>query len=233
MFTGLIQRTGRLERLTRSAGGWRLLVSHAPWPEPLAPGESVAVQGACLTVAEACAEGFAADLLEETLARTALARLPPGARLNLERALRLGDRLGGHIVSGHVDETGRVRAVGRKGRDATMTVSCSPRLAALTVLKGSIAIDGVSLTVAALAGDSLAVEIIPHTWENTSLSERRVGDAVNLEADILGKHVARLLGRDPGAGEGMAAAALDLGVLARAGFLDAGGGDGDGEGRNR
>lgn len=216
MFTGLVQHIGYLESLTRAGGGWRLRVRHAPWPEPLAVGESVAVQGACLTAAEVLAGGFAADLLDETLARTALASLARGARLNLERALRLGDRLGGHLVSGHIDEAGRVASRAARGRDVALTVACSPRLARLSILKGSIAIDGVSLTITALTPASLTVEIIPHTLAATSLGDRREGDRVNLEADMLGKHVARLLGRDEESGG--AGMPLDEGLLERAGF---------------
>lgn len=193
MFTGLIQQVGRLQGLVRAGGGWRLAVRCRPWPEPLVIGESMAVQGACLTLVEATSDSFVVDLLDETLSRTALRQLQPGARLNLERALRLGDRLGGHFVSGHVDEVGRVTEIVRHGRDIGLTVSCSRPLARMTVMKGSIAIDGVSLTVAGLGDDSIAVEIIPHTWAETSLNERRPGDPVNLEADLIGKHVARLL----------------------------------------
>ncbi len=218
MFTGLVECTGRLESLERSGGGWRLRVSHAPWPEPLIVGESVAVQGACLTVVEVRADGFAADLLDETLARTALPSLARGARLNLERALRMGDRLGGHIVSGHIDEAGRVVAIAPRGRDVALTVGCSPRLARLSILKGSIAIDGVSFTITALTPSSLSVGIIPHTLAVTSLGDRREGDRVNLEADILGKHVARLLGRDEEE-IGVKEAPVDEESLIRAGFV--------------
>lgn len=217
MFTGLVQCTGSLESLARTDGGWRLRVSHAPWPEPAIVGESVAVQGACLTVVEVRADGFAADLLDETLARTALASLARGTRLNLERALRMGDRLGGHLVSGHIDETGRVAALAAHGRDLALTVSCSPRIARLSILKGSIAIDGVSLTITALTPASITVEIIPHTLAATSLGDRRAGDLVNLEADILGKHVARLLGRDEETG--VVGAPVNEGLLERAGFV--------------
>ena len=196
MFTGLIQQAGHLQGLTRADGGWRLAVRCQPWSEPLVIGESLAVQGACLTLVEVAPDGFTADLLDETLSRTALRHLQPGARVNLERALRLGDRLGGHLVGGHVDETGRVADIVRHGRDISLTVACSQALARLTVMKGSLAIDGVSLTVAGLGRESASVEIIPHTWAETSLGERRPGDPVNLEADLIGKHVARLLEGD-------------------------------------
>jgi riboflavin synthase len=220
MFTGLIQQTGRLEALTRSGGGWRLRVRCAPWSEgQLVLGESVAVQGACLTVVEVSGSGFAADVLDETLMRTALARLRPGERVNLERALRVGDRLGGHIVSGHIDETGTILRIENHGRDVGLTVACSNALARLTVMKGSLAIDGVSLTVAGLGADSVAVEIIPHTWQETSLSDRRTGDCVNLESDILGKHVARLLEFDPGSAQ-CAKGGVDEDLLKTSGFFE-------------
>lgn len=197
MFTGLVQKVGVLRRLVRSGGGWSLSVAHEPWADALALGESVAVQGVCLTVTESRPGYFTADLLDETLMRTALRQLSEGARLNLERALALGDRLGGHIVSGHVDETGTVEAIEERGRDIALRVSCSAGLSLQTVLKGSVAIDGVSLTVSGLGGEWLEVNVIPHTLAATSLRDRKAGDSVNLEGDILGKYVARLLGQEP------------------------------------
>jgi len=194
MFTGLVQKVGTLKRLARSQGGWALTVAHEPWPDALALGESVAVQGACLTVTAAGAGTFNADLLDETLQRTALRGLGEGSRVNLERALALGDRLGGHIVSGHVDEVGNLASVEECGRDSAWRVACSAGLARQTVLKGSVAIDGVSLTVSGLGDDWLEVNLIPTTLRETSLGDRKVGDALNLESDILGKYVARLLG---------------------------------------
>lgn len=200
MFTGLVQKVGTLRRLARSQGGWSLTVAHEPWPDPLVLGESVAVQGACLTVTAVGSGVFAADLLDETLQRTALRQLGEGAHLNLERALALGDRLGGHIVSGHVDETGTLQAIEDRGRDIAMRVSCSAELARQTVMKGSVALDGVSLTVSGLGDDWLEVNLIPHTLAATSLRDRKAGDAVNLEGDVLGKYVARLLGREKRSG---------------------------------
>lgn len=212
MFTGLIQQVGTLKRLAPHAGGWSLTIAHAPWPEdPLVLGESVAVQGVCLTVARLGVQEFGADLLDETLSRTALGALEAGAGVNLERALRPADRLGGHIVAGHVDETGRLEAIEPRGRDWRVRVRCSAAAARQTVLKGSIALDGISLTVAALGDDWFEVHIIPHTWQATSLPQRKAGDRVNLETDILGKHVARLLGVP-------AAGGLTLEKLQQAGF---------------
>ncbi len=195
MFTGLVQKVGTLKRLTRSQGGWSLTLAHEPWKDALVLGESVAVQGACLTVTAVGAGFFTADLLDETLRLTALRQLVEGARVNLERALAVGDRLGGHMVSGHVDEAGTLVAIEERGRDFAWRVACSAELARQTVIKGSIAIDGVSLTVTGVGDDWIEVHLIPHTLKETSLCDRNVGDAVNLESDLIGKHVARLLGR--------------------------------------
>ena len=213
MFTGLVQKVGVLKRLARVGGGWSLTLAHDPWPDALELGESVAVQGACLTVTRADAGLFTADLLDETLRLTALRHLGEGSRVNLERALALGDRLGGHIVSGHVDEVGNLAAVEERGRDSAWRVACSDALARQTVLKGSVAIDGVSLTVSGLGDDWFEVHLIPTTLRETSLCDRRVGDALNLESDVLGKYVARLLGRDNRRGE------VTEQMLAENGFL--------------
>ena len=180
-------------------------------------GDSISTNGVCLTVTKLHKDAFDADVMPETLQRSNLGGLQMGGRVNLERALQLDTRLGGHIVSGHIDETGVIQRIAHHGRDIGLAVACSDALARLTVLKGSIAIDGVSLTVSALAETSFSVEIIPHTWAQTSLCERRVGDRVNLEADVLGKHVARLLdayrqGVSPGS------ATVNEDLLRRAGF---------------
>ncbi|HNX35446.1 MAG TPA: riboflavin synthase [Kiritimatiellia bacterium] len=212
MFTGLVQKVGVLQRLARQGDGWSLTLLHPPWPDALVPGESVAVQGACLTVTAVGNGFFTADVLDETLRRTALQARGEGARVNLERALAVGDRLGGHIVSGHVDECGTLSGIEDRGRDVAWRVRCSPELARQTVMKGSVAIDGVSLTVTGLGDDWLEVNLIPTTLRETSLCDRRGGDAVNLEGDILGKYVARLLGHGPRCG-------ITEQMLAENGFL--------------
>ena len=196
MFTGLVQKVGLLKNMQRSHGGWTLTVAHDAWDDSLVLGESVAVQGACLTVTAFGDGWFTADILDETVQRTALRTLREGSRLNLERALALGDRLGGHIVSGHIDETGTLLGIEDRGRDVAWQLKCSQTLSRQTVMKGSIAVDGVSLTVSGLRDDSIEVNLIPHTLQATSLCDRQPGDALNLEGDILGKYVARLLGRD-------------------------------------
>jgi len=175
--------------LTPCVDGTVLRIEHDPWDVPLVIGDSVAVQGVCLTVTALDASGFSVHVLDETFSRTTMALLPVGARLNLERALRVGDRLGGHLVSGHVDGIGHVRGISRRGKDRVVSVGCSQELTQCMIHKGSIAIDGVSLTIAELGATHFAVCIIPHTWEETSLSERETGAGVNVETDMLGKYV--------------------------------------------
>ena len=190
MFTGLIQRIGKVRRVSRGAG-LVLEIGFEPWARPLEEGESVAVNGTCLTVVHCDATRFTSDVLRETEARTGLAGLRPGDRVNLERALRVGDAMGGHIVQGHVDGRGTIVAKIAKGRDFQLRIRCGRVLAAQSVLKGSITVDGVSLTISALGDDWLGVDLIPTTAAETTLGERRVGDEVNLEGDIVGKYVAK------------------------------------------
>lgn len=200
MFTGLVQRVGTIRSINRINDGWSLEIACDSWDSELESGESIAVQGACLTVTSFTADHFTADLLEETMNRTALQNIGKGAKVNLERALAVGDRLGGHIVSGHVDETGVLLSVNNRGRDYELRIGCSTQLARHSVMKGSITIDGISLTISALGDDWLKVNIIPHTWEATTLSLRSIGDKLNLEGDIIGKYVARLMGKDDAGG---------------------------------
>ena len=193
MFTGLIQQIGTLARRETVAGGLRLVIAGAPWNPPLTLGESMAVNGACLTLAQIQGKAFACDILQETLDRTTLGAKRPGAALNLERALRLGDPLGGHLVTGHVDGIGAVSSHQAKGRDWILRVTCGTELLRGMVLKGSIAIDGVSLTLVELDERSFAVALIPFTGEHTALGKLKEGDSVNLETDLIGKHVRRTL----------------------------------------
>jgi riboflavin synthase len=208
MFTGLIEQVGRIEALTRQAGGVRLAIAHAPWQAALRVGDSVAVQGACFTATEARADGFACDVLEESMAVTTLRSARVGRLVNLERALALGDRLGGHLVTGHVDGIGRVTAISRAGRDWVLRMGCDAEVLQGIVYKGSIAIDGVSLTVSRLMADAFEVNIIPHTWKHTTLGRLREGDAVNLETDLIGKYVAGFLKSRSGDDGGVTMAAL-------------------------
>ena len=191
MFTGLVQQVGRLERISFQGDAGRLELS-ARFDAPLQIGESVAVNGACLTLVEQRGETLVFDVLRETFDKTALRDKVPGAPLNLERALRLGDPLGGHLVSGHVDGTGDVRRIEAAGRDKVLAVA-APALIAEIVPKGSIAIDGISLTVVdVVSGDgTFSVHVIPHTWSQTALSALAPGARVNLETDLIGKYVRR------------------------------------------
>ena len=190
MFTGLIQKVGKVKRVSRGRG-LVLEFQFDPWPEPLVKGESVAVNGVCLTVCDSDATRFTADVLGETERRTGLAELCPGAKVNLERAMRAGDRFGGHVVQGHVDGRGTIAAKIAKGRDFALKINCPRTIAAATVLKGSIAINGVSLTVSGLGDDWLQVDMIPTTAAETNLGSAKVGDSVNLESDVLGKYAIR------------------------------------------
>ena len=191
MFTGLIQRIGTVKRVSRGKGLVLEIAADEPWAKPLEQGESIAVNGVCLTVARCSGSRFTADVLEETESRTGLADATPGEKVNLERAVRAGEAMGGHIVQGHVDCRGTVTDKIRKGRDFQLRVRCGRVLAAQSVLKGSITIDGVSLTISAIGNDWLGVDVIPTTAAGTTLGSKSVGDMVNLEGDIVGKYIAR------------------------------------------
>jgi riboflavin synthase len=192
MFTGLVESLGEVKDV-RADGDGRHLVVAAPLAAALAIGESVAVNGACLTVVTRAGETFHVQAGPETLRRTNLGDLRPGDRVNLERSLRLSDRLGGHLVQGHVDGVGAVAARERQGDWETIWFSCPPPLARQMVPKGSIAVDGVSLTVVEVDDERFTVSLIPETLGRTTLGSRRPGDRVNLEVDVLAKYVERLL----------------------------------------
>ncbi|MFO7535483.1 MAG: riboflavin synthase [Kiritimatiellia bacterium] len=215
MFTGLIEQVGSLSRLETRGEGGLLTVKCAPWEKPLVLGESMAVEGVCLTVASILPDGFGCDILRETLDRTTLGAKRPGAELNLERALQAGGRLGGHFVSGHVDGVGELLSVGRAGADWVLDIGASAELIAGMVLKGSIAVNGVSLTIARLSGDDFEVHLIPHTWSNTTLHGLKTGSRINLESDMLGKYVRAFLQKNGHAGPG----GLTLERMGEAGFL--------------
>lgn len=199
MFTGLVEAVGSVVRLTTSGNTARLRVDAGPPAEGIAVGDSVAVDGACLTAVKLEGREAEFDVSAETLNRTTLGSLKPGERVNLERSLRLGDRLGGHFVLGHVDGTGRIRVMQRSAGQATMTVHAPPDIISTLVMKASVAVDGISLTVAAIESDCFSVALIPHTMESTTLRHKAIGDRVNIELDIIGRYVERLI---PGSGSG-------------------------------
>src|SRR5580692_8097840 len=194
MFTGIIEELGSVESIQHLAAGARLRIHCQKVLEDMTEGASVAVNGVCLTAVEVRTDSFSADLAPETLLRSNLGALGALSRVNLERPLLPTARLSGHIVQGHVDATGELRSLEALGDENWwLTVRVPAALDRYLVYKGSIAIDGISLTIAALEGDVLGVTIIPHTYTNTTLGSRRVGDRVNLEVDVLAKHVEKLL----------------------------------------
>lgn len=219
MFTGLVETVGRIVSVQPSGPGRRLRIAGELGGSPLVLGESVAVDGACLTVT-AVADGgvFAADASHETAGRTTLGAARPGRRVHLERALRVGDRLGGHWLTGHVDATGRL-AFRRAAGDAwDLGFSAPEALAPFIVEKGSVAVDGVSLTVNSCAPGRFSVTVVPFTVRATALLERAVGDPVNLETDLLGKYVVHVLGGRGAGPAGGGDEALEA-ALRSAGFL--------------
>lgn len=214
MFTGIIEEVGTLERL---ASG-EIAIRAAKVLEDVALGDSIAVNGICLTVTHFDAAHFTADVMPETVRRTSLAELRHGSRVNLERALTLQSRLGGHIVSGHIDGVGTIAAMQEEGNAILLTVRARDDLLRYIVEKGSVALDGISLTVARAGAAEFTVSLIPHTREITNLREKRIGSRLNIETDILGKYVEKLFpgGRAPG--DARSAGGLTLGFLREQGF---------------
>jgi riboflavin synthase len=192
MFTGLIADLGTVTALERDAAGARLGIATRLASE-LGEGDSIAVNGVCLTALEVQGDGFSADAMSETLRRSSLGDLRLGASVNLELALRAGDRLGGHVVQGHVDATATIAAIREDGFARVLELEADLTIARYLVEKGSVTLDGVSLTVSALLEDGFAVSLIPETLRRTSLGAVEVGSRVNVEVDILAKHVERLL----------------------------------------
>jgi riboflavin synthase len=193
VFTGLIADLGEVSACEHDDEGMRIVVS-TPLASELAAGDSIAVNGVCLTATRAGDGELEAQAIAETLRRSSLGRLRAGSRVNLELPLRLGDRFGGHIVQGHVDGVGVVQSVRRDGFSRVVGVELPPELVRHVVLKGSIALDGVSLTVSDVDGELVSVSLIPETLERTTLGDVEPGDALNVEVDVLAKHVERLLG---------------------------------------
>lgn len=193
MFTGIVEERGRVASVTPMGDSVRLVISGSSVLDGTRHGDSIAVNGVCLTVVEADAETFSADVMQETLDRSSLGAAAPGTAVNLERAARLDSRIGGHLVQGHVDATGVLLAVEPSDNWTVMRFSLPHDLARYVVEKGSITVDGVSLTVVDAARDSFSVSLIPTTLQVTTLGDRRVGDRVNLEVDAIAKYVERLL----------------------------------------
>jgi len=214
MFSGIVEEVGTVRRLERRGPSATLEVMAQRAREETRVGDSIAVNGACLTVTALGAGTFTVDLSPETLRRTNLGDLRPGSPVNLERSLAVGDRIGGHFVQGHVDDVGRVLVLTREGEAVIARFGAPPQVMRYVVPKGFIAVDGVSLTVVERLADGFTVSLIPHTLAHTIAGRYRVGDVINLEADILGKYVERFLaGRQAEGG-------LSRELLAGQGFMD-------------
>lgn len=215
MFTGLTEEKGEVMRVEPGASGMKLAVRAPVVSADVKPGDSVSVNGACLTAVEVSSPTLTFDVVRETAERTTLGSLKPGDAVNLERPLRAGDRLGGHTVLGHVDGIGTVREVRQAGGESLFRFDAPPEIMQYVVQKGSIAVDGVSLTVAELDSSSFTVAVIPHTLRHTTLGDASVGSTVNLETDIIGKYVHKYVGKITGASDrGL------LDKLAEGGFLE-------------
>lgn len=193
MFTGIVEAIGTVNRLTTTERTARLSIAHAGYFNEAIIGESISINGACLTLTQTQSSIAHFDIVPETLRRTTLGQLHPGDTVNMERAMPANGRFGGHIVQGHVDEVGRVQSLRSLGDSREMTVEISPEIHRFIVEKGSIAVNGVSLTVASVSSNVFSIALIPHTLASTTLGRLREGDRVNLESDILGKYVARQL----------------------------------------
>lgn len=218
MFTGLVEELGTLRAVRKGADSALLTIEAEKVLGDLKIGDSVAVNGVCLTVTTYDGKSFTADVMAETLSKSNLGDIKPGDRVNLERALRLGDRLGGHLVSGHIDGVGTIVNKERFDIAIVITVSAPREVMRYIIKKGSIAIDGTSLTVVDFAGEMFSVSLIPHTAHATTLGYKNIGQTVNLEADIIGKYIERLLSsRGDVAGEDNPGVTME--VLMKNGFV--------------
>jgi riboflavin synthase len=197
MFTGLIEDIGIIEKLERKGESALVVVSYTAVLDDLKLGDSVAVDGVCLTITEFGSQSFSAEASAETIRRTTLDIKKPHEHVNLERALRLTDRLGGHLVTGHVDEVGTIVSVVPEGSSHKITITVNPKITRYVVEKGSVTVDGISLTVNEVRDDRFSVNIIPHTASQTTLITKRSGDKVNIETDIIGKYLERLVDKKP------------------------------------
>jgi riboflavin synthase len=194
MFTGIIEEVGTIDKIQKGARSAKIFIKGKVVLEGLKLGDSISVNGVCLTVTGFDSSGFNADIMQETLSRSSLGRLYSGSLVNLERAMAANGRFGGHIVSGHIDGVGVIRSIVRDDNAYWFKIRTTPKILRYIIEKGSIAIDGISLTVAEVTGDDFSVSVIPHTMERTTFSAKKVGDTLNLENDCIGKYVEKLLG---------------------------------------
>jgi riboflavin synthase len=218
MFTGLVEELGKVRAVSKGVHSIRLTLTAGKVLEDVKLGDSIAVDGACLTVVEFSSSSFTADIMPETYDRTTLSLRKPGDAVNLERTLRLGDRLGGHIVSGHIDAVGDLISVKPRDNANILRIRLPENLVPFVIPQGSVAVDGVSLTIVGCQEDWFEISLIPHTWEVTVLSRKQAGDKVNIETDVLGKYIYRLVESDPRIGKSKASIGAEF--LAKHGFLD-------------
>lgn len=200
MFTGIIETVGTVRAITTGPSSCLLTIAAAEIMDDVKCGDSISVNGVCLTVTKMTAEQFCADVMPETMRRSTLGSLKTGSRVNLERAMPANGRFGGHIVSGHIDGTGMITSIRNEANAVWFVIRTEPKLLRYIVEKGSIAIEGISLTVAAVTANSFSVSVIPHTAANTTLAEKRIRSLVNLENDCIGKYVEKLMGQQAPAG---------------------------------
>jgi len=213
MFTGIVEEVGKTIQVQRSGAAIRVTIAASVISKDIALGDSVSVNGACLTLSSQSGNHLFFDAVPETVERTSLKYLKPGSPVNLERAMRVGDRIGGHFVQGHVDGVGVLQGMERKDNAHLLTIQADADLLKYMVPKGSIAVDGVSLTLDRISDSAFTVWIIPHTFDHTVFRHRKIGDKLNLENDLIGKYVARYM-------EGNSHTKLDATQLAELGYLD-------------
>ncbi|HKG60980.1 MAG TPA: riboflavin synthase [Pyrinomonadaceae bacterium] len=197
MFTGIIEELGSVRSIEERGENARIVIAARIVTEGTSHGDSISVNGVCLTALDIQPDSFAADVSRETLSRSTLGRLRPGIAVNLERAVTPATRLGGHIVQGHVDARGQFAGIEDHGESWTLRIKYPPEIARYLVFKGSVAVEGISLTIASLTDEYFEIAIIPKTWEVTNLSHLKPGDDVNLEVDVIGKYLERLLSFNP------------------------------------
>ncbi|MDE6908978.1 MAG: riboflavin synthase [Lachnospiraceae bacterium] len=219
MFTGIIEEIGEILAVQRNADSMILTIKAEKILDDIQVGDSVATNGVCLTVVGIAGSSFQADVMHETMRRSALGKLKIGSRVNLERAMRADARFGGHMVSGHIDGTGSITDIRKDDNAVWYTIAAQPHILHYIIEKGSIAIDGISLTVAAVSKEDFSVSIIPHTLQQTTLARRRTGDLVNLENDMVGKYIEKFLTEGVQGGAQKDTGHIDKNFLARNGFI--------------
>ncbi|MBN3034586.1 MAG: riboflavin synthase [Bacteroidales bacterium] len=220
MFTGIIEETGRIVSVRPTGTAVVLVISAPALAREVRPGDSISVNGACLTVTRLMGDTFEVDVTPETVRRTRMDQLKSGSRVNLERALRFGDRLNGHLVTGHIDGLGVILDVKQEDHATNVRIKAGEEIMRLIVEKGSVAVDGISLTVAGMDDKSFRVAIIPYTGRETTLISRKPGDHVNIECDIVGKYIAKLSGGPESGGNRHQERGLDRDFLEEHGYID-------------